>query len=207
MTLFLIFFFTSLAFWVFGSKIFSEKKGCTFFWGTMKGKKRSLLHSFKTSQKMSSSRATNKLASERRRWWALAKRAQAEEALRRASRGGGAAALRGAPTPPNPNPKKREIHFPNLQLRLVAPSEEARMRGLEVATFITTPNVTKTEIKTFLTDVHGIEVLKVDTANYEGKKKRNLERGTLFRKPDYKKVYVTLGERWFPPERFCVPSK
>jgi ribosomal protein L23 len=156
---------------------------------------------------MSSSRATNKLASERRRWWALAKRAQAEEALRRASRGGGAAALKGAPTPPNPNPKKREIHFPNLQLRLVAPSEEARMRGLEVATFITTPNVTKTEIKTFLTDVHGIEVLKVDTANYEGKKKRNLERGTLFRKPDYKKVYVTLGERWFPPERFCVPSK
>jgi ribosomal protein L23 len=152
---------------------------------------------------MSSSRAT-KLASERRRWWALAKRAQAE-ALR-ASRGS-AAALKGVPTPPNPNPKKREIHFPNLQLRLVPPTEEARMRGLEVATFITTPNVTKTEIKTFLTDVHGIEVLKVDTANYEGKKKRNLERGTLFRKPDYKKVYVTLGERWFPPERFCVPSK
>jgi len=160
-------------------------------------------NSFDFTQKMSSSRAT-KLASERRRWWALAKRAQAE-ALR-ASRGG-AAALKGAPTPPNPNPKKREIHFPNLQLRLVPPTEEARMRGLEVATFITTPNVTKTEIKTFLTDVHGIEVLKVDTANYEGKKKRNLERGTLFRKPDYKKVYVTLGERWFPPERFCVPSK
>ena len=55
--------------------------------------------------------------------------------------------------------------------------------------------------------VHGIEVLRVDTANYEGKKKRNLERGTWFRKPDYKKVYVTLGERWFPPERFCVPNK
>ena len=169
-------------------------------------KKEKVPYSFDfTTNKMSSSRAT-KLASERRRWWALAKRAQAE-ALRASRGGGAAAALKGAPTPPNPNPKKREIHFPNLQLRLVPPTEEARMRGLEVATFITTPNVTKTEIKTFLTDVHGIEVLKVDTANYEGKKKRNLERGTLFRKPDYKKVYVTLGERWFPPERFCVPNK
>ena len=149
---------------------------------------------------MSSSKAT-KLASERRRWWALAKRAQMMNLL--GKKGGG----KGMPTVPNPDPKKREIHFPNLHLRLVAPTEEARMRGIEVATFITTPNVTKTEIKTFLTDVHGIEVLKVDTANYEGKKKRNLERGNLFRKPDYKKVYVTLGQRWFPPERFCVPSK
>ena len=149
---------------------------------------------------MSSSKAT-KLASDRRRWWALAKRAQMMNLL--GKKGGG----KGMPTLPNPDPKKREIHFPNLHLRLVAPTEEARMRGIEVATFITTPNVTKTEIKTFLTDVHGIEVLKVDTANYEGKKKRNLERGNLFRKPDYKKVYVTLGQRWFPPERFCVPSK
>ena len=157
-------------------------------------------HTHKRARNMSSSKAT-KLASDRRRWWALAKRAQMMNLL--GKKGGG----KGMPTLPNPDPKKREIHFPNLHLRLVAPTEEARMRGIEVATFITTPNVTKTEIKSFLTDVHGIEVLKVDTANYEGKKKRNLERGNLFRKPDYKKVYVTLGQRWFPPERFCVPSK
>jgi len=157
-------------------------------------------HTHKRARNMSSSKAT-KLASDRRRWWALAKRAQMMNLL--GKKGGG----KGMPTLPNPDPKKREIHFPNLHLRLVAPTEEARMRGIEVATFITTPNVTKTEIKTFLTDVHGIEVLKVDTANYEGKKKRNLERGNLFRKPDYKKVYVTLGQRWFPPERFCVPNK
>ena len=157
-------------------------------------------HTHTKEHVMSSSKAT-KLASDRRRWWALAKCAQMMNLL--GKKGGG----KGMPTLPNPDPKKREIHFPNLHLRLVAPTEEARMRGIEVATFITTPNVTKTEIKTFLTDVHGIEVLKVDTANYEGKKKRNLERGNLFRKPDYKKVYVTLGQRWFPPERFCVPSK
>ncbi len=149
----------------------------------------------------SSSSAFQKLASEKRRAWALAQRAKA--ALLRRSDG----KTKGIPTPPNPDPHPREIYFPNLQLRLVPPTEEARARGVEVATFITTPNVTKTEVKAFLTQVHGIEVLRVDTANYEGKKKRNLERGTWFRKPDYKKVYVTLGERWFPPERFCVPNK
>jgi len=147
------------------------------------------------------SSAFQKLASEKRRAWALAQRAKA--ALLRRSDG----KTKGIPTPPNPDPHPREIYFPNLQLRLVPPTEEARARGVEVATFITTPNVTKTEVKAFLTQVHGIEVLRVDTANYEGKKKRNLERGTWFRKPDYKKVYVTLGERWFPPERFCVPNK
>jgi len=149
----------------------------------------------------SSSSAFQKLASEKRRAWALAQRAKA--ALLRRSDG----KTKGIPTPPNPDPHPREIYFPNLQLRLVPPTEEARARGVEVATFITTPNVTKTEVKALLTQVHGIEVLRVDTANYEGKKKRNLERGTWFRKPDYKKVYVTLGERWFPPERFCVPNK
>ena len=147
------------------------------------------------------SSAFQKLASEKRRAWARAQRAKA--ALLRRSDG----KTKGIPTPPNPDPHPREIYFPNLQLRLVPPTEEARARGVEVATFITTPNVTKTEVKAFLTQVHGIEVLRVDTANYEGKKKRNLERGTWFRKPDYKKVYVTLGERWFPPERFCVPNK
>ena len=48
-------------------------------------------------------------------------------------------------------PASERFYFPNLQLRLVPPTEEARARGVEVATFITTPNVTKTEVKAFLT--------------------------------------------------------
>ena len=46
----------------------------------------------------------------------------------------------------------------------------------------------------------GVE--RVHTANYEGKKKR--DRGGFHRRADYKKVYVTLKERWFPPEAFRV---
>ena len=47
-----------------------------------------------------------------------------------------------------------------------------------------------------------IGVADVRTANYEGKKKR--DRGGFHKRADYKKVYVTLRERWFPPEGFVA---
>ena len=77
---------------------------------------------------MSSSKAT-KLASDRRRWWALAKRAQMMNLL--GKKGGG----KGMPTLPNPDPKKREIYFPNLPFALGRPdrgSEDARHRSRDV---------------------------------------------------------------------------
>ncbi len=52
--------------------------------------------------------------------------------------------------------------------------------------------------------MYGVGVDKVHTANYEGKKKR---RGFhYYQKADYKKVYVKLRERWFPPPGFAVQA-
>ena len=47
------------------------------------------------------------------------------------------------------------------------------------------------EIRYFLQSVYGLNVAKVRTANFEGPKKRN-QKGTFYRRPDWKKVYVTL---------------
>lgn len=46
------------------------------------------------------------------------------------------------------------------------------------------------DIKTFLKRVYGLDVVKVETLNVEGKKKRS-KRG-FYRVTDYKKAYVTL---------------
>lgn len=50
------------------------------------------------------------------------------------------------------------------------------------------------EIKRVLETMYGLQVLKVNTLNMEGKKKRT--KGTILyhRRPDYKKAYVTLKE-------------
>ena len=47
------------------------------------------------------------------------------------------------------------------------------------------------EVKNFLQSVYGLDVVRVRTANHEGAKKRN-KQGTFYRRPDWKKVYVTL---------------
>ena len=99
----------------------------------------------------------------------------------------------------------RVVPLPNLRLRLNPPrfdTPEAAARGVDEVVFVTTPEVTKIEVRAFLERVHGVGVERVHTANYEGKKKR--DRGGFHRRADYKKVYVTLKERWFPPEAFRV---
>jgi large subunit ribosomal protein L23 len=50
------------------------------------------------------------------------------------------------------------------------------------------------DIKAVLTRVYGLNVEKVRTLNVEGKKKRT--KYGFYRKPDWKKAYVTLK----PPE-------
>ena len=46
------------------------------------------------------------------------------------------------------------------------------------------------EIKQFLERVHGLSVVAVRTANFEGRKKRN--KHGFYRRSDWKKAYVTL---------------
>eukprot|EP01114_Cavostelium_apophysatum_P002177 TRINITY_DN11898_c0_g1_i2.p2 TRINITY_DN11898_c0_g1~~TRINITY_DN11898_c0_g1_i2.p2 ORF type:complete len:123 (-),score=46.84 TRINITY_DN11898_c0_g1_i2:46-414(-) len=54
----------------------------------------------------------------------------------------------------------------------------------------------KVDIKNFLTTVHGLNVVKVHTINYEGKRKR---RGlNASKKPDFKKAYVFVDDSMDP---------
>ena len=54
------------------------------------------------------------------------------------------------------------------------------------------------EIKRFLESVYGLQVERVTTMNYEGKKKRG--RFGMYRRPDWKKAIVALKEPVNLPE-------
>ena len=60
--------------------------------------------------------------------------------------------------------------------------------------------VLQLEIRQCLERVYGLDVAKVRTLNYEGKKKRG--KYGFFRRPDYKKAYVTLR----PPAAAAAPA-
>ena len=51
------------------------------------------------------------------------------------------------------------------------------------------------ELKQYLEKVYGLRVKKVNTLNYEGKKKRSSK--GFYTRTDYKKAYVTLKD---PPQ-------
>ncbi|CAM6034464.1 unnamed protein product [Sphagnum compactum] len=85
----------------------------------------------------------------------------------------------------------RIIHFANLPLKLLLP--KSRENITEVA-FKTVPSASKIEIKRVLESLYGLQVAKVNTLNMEGKKKRARGSVAYYRRPDYKKAYVTLKE-------------
>ena len=87
----------------------------------------------------------------------------------------------------------RLIHFPNIPMRLVMPADRvaAAAVGVRELVFRTIPSVNKVEIKRLLEGLYGLPVEKVNTANFDGKKKRN--KGGFFRKPDFKNAYVKLS--------------
>ena len=57
-------------------------------------------------------------------------------------------------------------------------------------------------MKGYLKAVYDVEAKRVHTVNYEGKKKRssNGKNNYFYRRADYKKVYVQLHEKWYPPD-------
>ena len=67
-------------------------------------------------------------------------------------------------------------------------------------TFKVDTKANKSEIKAAVEEAFGVEVIKVNTANFEGKLKRQ---GRFVGKtPDYKKAIVTLSEASKPIEFF-----
>lgn len=80
----------------------------------------------------------------------------------------------------------------SIPLRLVLPVDRAKAaaEGVTKLVFRTLPSVNKLEIREMLTQLYGLPVAGVATANCEGKKKRS--KGGFFRQPDFKLAYVTL---------------
>ncbi|CAD7700782.1 unnamed protein product [Ostreobium quekettii] len=89
--------------------------------------------------------------------------------------------------------RRLPTYFPNISLYMLPLMEKEleavkKTGWLRKVAFRTTPNVSKLEIKAFLESVYGMEVEKVNTLNYEGKKKRR--KYGMVQRPDWKKAYV-----------------
>ncbi len=68
-------------------------------------------------------------------------------------------------------------------------------------TFVVSEKANKIEIKQALEEIFGVEVEKVNTANFKGKKKR-LGRFPEGKQPSWKKAIITLAEGSKPIELF-----
>mmetsp|Transcript_2967 Transcript_2967/g.6168 ORF Transcript_2967/g.6168 Transcript_2967/m.6168 type:complete len:102 (+) Transcript_2967:100-405(+) len=86
------------------------------------------------------------------------------------------------------------IYFPKIPLILQSPASLEAAQGAKELVFRTIPSVGKIELRKFLESVYQLDVAKVHTLNYEGKKKMDRKTGRFHRKPDWKKAYVVLNE-------------
>lgn len=62
-----------------------------------------------------------------------------------------------------------------------------------VYTFLVRPDANKTEIRYAVENIFGVNVVKVNTLNRPGKRKRNRRKQTFGKRPDTKRAIVTLA--------------
>ena len=80
---------------------------------------------------------------------------------------------------------------------LIAPVVSEKSYGLledNVYTFEVAPSASKPEIKEAVETLFEVTVLKVNTLNRKGKRKRNRRNGTFGKRPDVKRAMVTLAD-------------
>ena len=80
---------------------------------------------------------------------------------------------------------------------LIAPVVSEKSYGLleeNVYTFTVAPDATKPEIKKAVEALFEVTVLKVNTLNRKGKRKRNNRNGTYGKRSDSKRAMVTLAD-------------
>ena len=63
-----------------------------------------------------------------------------------------------------------------------------------VYTFVVAPSASKPEIRDAIESIFGVTVLKVNTLNRKGKRKRNRRTMTFGKRSDTKRALVTLAE-------------
>ncbi|HET9692373.1 MAG TPA: 50S ribosomal protein L23 [Acidimicrobiales bacterium] len=79
-------------------------------------------------------------------------------------------------------------------LRPVVSEKSYGLMDQGVYTFVVAPGSNKIEIRQAVEKIFGVEVVKVNTLNREGKRKRNRRRSTFGKRPDTKRALVTLAE-------------
>ncbi len=62
-----------------------------------------------------------------------------------------------------------------------------------VYTFVVRPDANKIEIRAAVEELFGVNVIKVNTLNRQGKRKRNRRQQTFGKRPDSKRALVTLA--------------
>ena len=74
---------------------------------------------------------------------------------------------------------------------IVSEKSYALMEG-GVYTFTVRPTANKSQIRDAVQEIFGVKVLKVNTLNRQGKRKRNRKTFTYGKRPDTKRAIVTL---------------
>ena len=80
---------------------------------------------------------------------------------------------------------------------IIEPIVSEKSYGLledNVYTFIVAPRATKPEIRDAVESIFDVTVVKVNTLNRKGKRKRNRRNFTYGKRPDQKRALVTLAE-------------
>ena len=87
------------------------------------------------------------------------------------------------------------MHDPrDVILRPVVSEKSYALLDAGVYTFIVDPRANKIEIRQAVESLFNVQVVKVNTLNRKGKRKRNRRKPTLGKRPDTKRAVVTLAE-------------
>ncbi|MBD5172042.1 MAG: 50S ribosomal protein L23 [Bacteroides sp.] len=85
----------------------------------------------------------------------------------------------------------------DIQIKpLVTEKATAYSESQNTYTFAVTPNANKFQIKDIVEKLYNVRVVRVNTANYAGKRKQRYTKGGLIRgrRDAFKKAYVTVAE-------------
>lgn len=78
-------------------------------------------------------------------------------------------------------------------LRPVVSEKSYSLLDAGVYTFVVAPDANKIEIRHAVESIFNVEVVKVNTLNRPGKRKRNRKKQTFGKRPDTKRAIVTLA--------------
>jgi large subunit ribosomal protein L23 len=90
----------------------------------------------------------------------------------------------------------KDLHAKNprdIIIRPVVSEKSYALLDTNVYTFVVHPDASKPEIHDAIESIFGVKVLKVNTLNRNGKRKRNRRTGTFGTQTGQKRAFVTLA--------------